>query len=70
MRRLPGRRRSTVRAAVVHAGSFGTWRSLCVELGLSNASAVDLMVAMTAAAANEAGQVLGQPASRTRPALG
>jgi AcrR family transcriptional regulator len=50
-RRLPGRRRRTVQAAVAHAISFGTWRSLCVDLGLSNGSAVDLMVAMTAAAA-------------------
>jgi AcrR family transcriptional regulator len=54
MRRLPGRRRKTVQAAVAHATSFGTWRSLCVELGLSNGSAVDLMVAMTAAAAHDA----------------
>lgn len=51
-RALPGRRRKTTQAAVAHAISFGTWRSLCVDLGLSNASAVDLMVAMTAAAAN------------------
>lgn len=49
-RTLPGRRRRTVQAAVAHAISFGTWRSLCVDLGLSNSSAVDLMVAMTAAA--------------------
>lgn len=48
-RALPGRRRKTVRAAVAHATSFGTWQSLCVEQGLSNASAVDLMVAMTVA---------------------
>ena len=57
-RALPGRRRKTTQAAVAHAMSFGTWRSLCVDLGLSNASAVDLMVAMTAAAANrEAGRL-------------
>ena len=57
-RSLPGRRRKTTQAAVAHAMSFGTWRSLCVDLGLSNASAVDLMVAMTAAAANrEAGRL-------------
>ena len=52
-RALPGRRRRTVQAAVAHAVSFGTWRSLCVEQGLSNASAVRLMVAMTVAAATE-----------------
>lgn len=55
-RSLPGRRRKTVQAAVAHAMSFGTWRSLCVDLGLSNASAVDLMVAMTAAAAADAAE--------------
>ena len=58
-RALPGRRRRTVQAAVAHATSFVTWRSLCVDLGLSNASAVSLMVAMTAAAGNGAAQVPG-----------
>ncbi|HET8616542.1 MAG TPA: helix-turn-helix domain-containing protein [Actinomycetales bacterium] len=53
-RALPRRRRKTVQAAVAHAMSFGTWRSLCVDQGLSNAAAVRLMVAMTAAAANGA----------------
>ena len=59
-RGLPRRRRKTIQAAVAHAMSFGTWRSLCVDLGLSNASAVNLMVAMTAAAANHAPQGLGR----------
>jgi AcrR family transcriptional regulator len=68
-RGLPGRRRKTVQAAVAHAISFGTWRSLCVDLGLSNASAVNLMVAMTAAAANQAAQGRGQTArDPARPA--
>ena len=49
-RSLPGRRRKTVRAAVAHAISFHTWRSLCRDQRLSNSSAVALMVAMTAAA--------------------
>jgi AcrR family transcriptional regulator len=49
-RGLPGRRRQTVQASVAHATSFGTWRSLCVDLALSDVAAVDLMVAMTAAA--------------------
>jgi len=66
-RALPGRRRKTMQAAVGHAISFDTWRSLCVDLGLSNASAVDLMVAMTASAANDAAQMLGRPA---RPRVG
>lgn len=64
-RGLPGRRRKTVQAAIAHATSFGTWRSLCVDLGLSNASAVDLMVAMTtAAAADEATQRLDRSTRR------
>lgn len=62
-RRLPGRRRKTVQAAVAHAMSFATWRSLCVELRLSNAAAVDLMVAMTAAAAHGATQGRSTPAT-------
>jgi len=41
-----GRRRKTVRAAVAHAAAFPTWRSLCITQGLSEASAVDLMVGM------------------------
>ena len=65
-RGLPGRRRKIVQAAVAHAISFGTWRSLCVDLGLSNASAVDLMVTMTAAAANDAARVSGRSARSTR----
>jgi AcrR family transcriptional regulator len=50
-RALPGRRRKTTQAAVAHAMAFGTWRSLCVDQGLSNTTAADLMVAMTASAA-------------------
>ncbi len=61
-RGLPMRRRKSVQAAVAHALSFGTWRSLCVDLGLSNAAAIDLMVAMTAAAASPADQVRGRMA--------
>jgi AcrR family transcriptional regulator len=54
--RLPGRRRKILQAAVSHAMSFGTWRSLCVEQGLPNSSAVDLMVAMSTAAATSGGR--------------
>ena len=50
--RLPGRRRAVVQAAVAHATRFGTWRTLCVEEGLSDRAAVDLMLAMTAGAVN------------------
>jgi AcrR family transcriptional regulator len=52
IRTLPGRRHTKVQAAVAHATAFATWRSLCIEQGLSNRSTVDLMVAMTAAAVN------------------
>jgi len=41
-----GRRRRTLQVAVAHAVSFDTWRSLCVTHGLSNRSAVDLMLGM------------------------
>lgn len=47
---FPSRRRETVRAAVTHAAAFPTWHSLCVDQGLSNGSAVDLMVGMVAVA--------------------
>lgn len=42
----PGRNDRLLSAALGHAVSFGTWRSLCVEQGLSDAQAVDLMVAL------------------------
>jgi len=35
---------------VAHAAAFPAWRSLCVDQGLSNGSAVDLMVGMVAVA--------------------
>lgn len=43
-----GGRRRRVRAAVGHALSFATWRSLVREQGLSRAEAIDLMERMTA----------------------
>ena len=45
LRPLRGRRRTLVRAAVAHATAFTTWQSLCVTQGLSDRSAVELMVA-------------------------
>jgi AcrR family transcriptional regulator len=65
-RPLLGRRRRQVQAAVAHAASFGTWRSLCVDLGLSNASAVELMVAMTVAASSGRHQASRVPADAGR----
>jgi AcrR family transcriptional regulator len=41
-----GRRRRLARAAIGHALSFETWRSLVREQGLSAAEAVELMVAL------------------------
>lgn len=43
---LPGHRRKPVRAAVAHATTFTTWQSLCGAQGLSDRSAVELMVGM------------------------
>ena len=42
----PGHRRTMVRAAVAHATTFTTWQSLCGAQGLSDRSAVELMVGM------------------------
>ena len=47
---FPGRRRMGLHAAVAHATSFTTWRSLCVDQTLPDPAAVDLMVGMVAAA--------------------
>ncbi len=54
---FPDRRRRTLRAAVAHAAAFSTWRSLCVAQGLSNGSAVGLMVGMVAEAGEKDGRV-------------
>ena len=42
----PAHRRKVVRAAVAHAAAFTTWQSLCGAQGLSDRSAVELMVGM------------------------
>jgi AcrR family transcriptional regulator len=39
-------RRQRLSAALGHAASFWTWRSLCVDQALSNADAVELMVGL------------------------
>lgn len=41
-----GARRRRLRAVLGHATSFWTWRSLCVEHGLSDRDAVDAMAAL------------------------
>jgi hypothetical protein len=43
-----GARRRRARAAIGHAVSFGTWRSLTREQGLSRAGAVGLMADLAA----------------------
>jgi AcrR family transcriptional regulator len=43
------RRSRTIRAAVAHATTFRTWESLCVDGGLSDRTAADLMVGMVGA---------------------
>ena len=49
-RRSRGRGRVRVAAAVGHALDFGTWRSLTREQGLHPGEAVELMIALVAAA--------------------
>jgi len=41
-----GSRRRRLRAVLGHAVSFWTWRSLCIDHGLSNREAVDSLVAL------------------------
>jgi hypothetical protein len=50
--------------AVAHAVSFDTWRSLCVTHGLSNRSAVDLMVGMVMTSHDAPEPVLAAPRPR------
>ncbi|MDG6105790.1 TetR/AcrR family transcriptional regulator [Dactylosporangium aurantiacum] len=50
--RARGTRRRRLRAAIGHAASFWTWRSLCHEHGLSDADAVRLTTALVSAAAS------------------
>ena len=44
-------RRPHLRAAVGHAADFWTWQSLCMEFGLIESDAVELMVELASAAA-------------------
>ena len=50
-----GRRRGRVAAAVGHAISFPTWRSLVREQGLEHGEAVELMVALVECGAERLG---------------
>ena len=51
-----------LRAAVGHAASFATWRSLCLEQELTNGEAVEVMVALVVTTMTGAGR---GPASGT-----
>lgn len=56
-------KRKRVGAAIGHALQFETWRSLVREQGLSNADAVELMVALVDAASRK----VRRPAARSAP---
>jgi hypothetical protein len=49
-RRVRGRPRERVRAAIGHALAFATWRSLAFEEGLDDRDAAELMCRLVAAA--------------------
>jgi AcrR family transcriptional regulator len=55
-----GARRRELRAVLGHAASFSTWRSLCVEHGLPDREAVDVMAALVLTTA-------ARPARAARP---
>ena len=46
-----GARKRRLQAVLGHAVTFSTWRSLCVDQGLTNAEAVDAMTALALATA-------------------
>jgi AcrR family transcriptional regulator len=52
-RRARGRARARLAAALAHALDFATWRSLTRQHGLARDDAVELMIALAAAAADE-----------------
>jgi AcrR family transcriptional regulator len=47
-----GARRRRLRPVLGHAASFSTWRSLCLEQGLSDSEAVDAMTTLALATAD------------------
>ena len=50
---VSGRRRRRLQAAVGHAISFWTWRSLCVDHALTDAEAVEAMTTLVAGTARQ-----------------
>jgi AcrR family transcriptional regulator len=65
--RVRGKRRRLVRAAIGHAVSFWTWRSLCGDHRLSHEEAVRMMVELVSAA--RAGTTAGGPGTASRARL-
>jgi AcrR family transcriptional regulator len=63
-----GRAARRTRAAIGHALSFPTWRSLTRDQGLANADAVDLMCALVEAAARPARPAAPRPTAGAAPA--
>ena len=65
----PGRT-AWLRAAIGHAVSFSTWHSLCVDHGLGNEEAVEMMITLAAAAATRRAvrATSGEPEVRPSPA--
>jgi AcrR family transcriptional regulator len=61
---LKGARRRRVRAVVGHATSFETWRSLCIDHGLSSREAVKAMTALVLATSGPGSP--GQPPAQSR----
>ena len=52
--RVRGARRRRLQAVLGHAASFWTWRSLCLDQGMTNREAVDVMTALALATAGAA----------------
>jgi AcrR family transcriptional regulator len=61
----PGQQRLT-RAVTGHAISFWTWHSLCLDQGLTDREAAEIMVSAVLAAQAQAASEPGQPAQRDR----
>ena len=56
-----GARRKRLRAVIGHAVSFSTWRSMCLDHGLTNREAAEVMTTLVLATAGQ------DPAPRERP---
>ena len=61
-----GTRRKRLRAVLGHAVSFWTWRSLCLDQGLTNREAVEAMTALAMATAGQLTRTTTTAASAAR----